>query len=198
VWTAGVAASPLVRGLGETERGRLAVGADMRLPGWDGVFALGDCAAVPDLAKRRDGVDGAVCPPTAQHAMRQGKVAADNVISAMGGRPLRDYVHRDLGLVVDLGGPRAVAKPLGIPLSGIPAQVATRGYHIMAMPSIRSRLRVLGNWLSHGVAGDDLLRVDMGMDRPRTLAGYEFTDMYPDPEHIAGIIEGLESDGREQ
>jgi NADH dehydrogenase len=198
VWTAGVAASPLVRGLGETSRGRLVVGADMRLPGWEGVFALGDCAAVPDLAKRRDGVEGAVCPPTAQHAMRQGKVAADNVIAAMGGRPLREYFHKDLGLVVDLGGTRAVAKPLGIPLSGVPAQIATRGYHIMAMPSIRSRLRVIGNWTSHGLAGDDLLRVDMGMDRPRTLAGYEFTDMYPDPEHIAGIIEGLESDSREQ
>jgi len=198
VWTAGVAASPLVRGLGETLHGRVVVGADLRLPGSDRVFALGDCAAVPDLAKQRDGVDGAICPPTAQHAMRQGKVAADNVISAMAGRPLRTYEHKDLGLVVDLGGPRAVAKPLGVPLSGVPAQVATRGYHVMAMPSVRSRLRVVGNWISHGVAGDDLMRVDTGVDRPRTLAGYEFTDMYPDPEHIAGIIEGLESDGREQ
>ena len=198
VWTAGVAASPLVRGLGETVHGRLLVGADMRLPAWDGVFALGDCAAVPDLAKQADGVADAICPPTAQHAMRQGKVVADNVISALGGRPPRDYSHRDLGLVVDLGGPRAVAKPLGIPLSGVPAQVATRGYHILAMKSVRNRLRVLGNWLSHGVAGDDVMRVDMGLERPRTLAGYEFTDIYPDPEHIAGIIETLESDSREQ
>ena len=198
VWTAGVAASPLVRGLGETVHGRVTVGADLRLPGWDGVFAFGDCAAVPDLAKQRDGVADAVCPPTAQHAMRQGKVAADNVISAMAGRDPRRYFHKDLGLVVDLGGPRAVAKPLGIPLSGIPAQIATRGYHLMAMPSMRNRLRVIGNWMSHGVAGDDLLRVDVGVDRPRTLAGYEFTDMYPDPEHISGIIEGLESDGEVQ
>ena len=198
VWTAGVAASPLVRGLGETLHGRVVVGADLRLPGAEGVFALGDSTAVPDLAKQRDGVEGAVCPPTAQHAMRQGKVAADNVLSTMGGRPLREYFHKDLGLVVDLGGPRAVAKPLGIPLSGLPAQAATRGYHVMAMPSVRSRLRVVGNWISHGVAGDDLMRVDIGVDRPRTLAGYEFTDIYPDPEHVAGIIEGLESDGREQ
>lgn len=198
VWTAGVAASPLVRGLGESVRGRLVVGADLRLPAWEGVFALGDCAAVPDLAKQREGVADAICPPTAQHAMRQGKVAADNVVSMMQGRPLRDYYHKDLGLVVDLGGPRAVAKPLGVPLSGVAAQIATRGYHLMAMPSMRSRLRVSGNWLSHGVAGDDLLRIDLGMDRPRTIAGYEFTDIYPDPEHIAGIIEGLESDRREQ
>jgi hypothetical protein len=66
------------------------------------------------------------------------------------------------------------------------------------MPSIRSRLRVSGNWISHGIAGDDLLRVDLGIDRPRTIAGYEFTDIYPDPEHIPTIIEGLESDRREQ
>ena len=198
VWTAGVAASPLVRGLGRTVHGRVVVGADLRLPGTDRVFALGDCAAVPDLAKRHEGAADAICPPTAQHAMRQGKVAADNVIAAIGERPLRRYYHKDLGLVVDLGGPRAVAKPLGIPLSGVPAQVATRGYHVMAMASVRSRLRVLGNWISHGVAGDDLMRVDIGVDRPRTLAGYEFTDMYPDPEHITGIIEGLESDGREE
>lgn len=198
IWTAGVAASPLVRGLGETVRGRLIVGADLRLPAWEGVFALGDCAAVPDLVKQREGVAEAVCPPTAQHAARQGKVAADNVIASMRGGPLREYYHKDLGLVVDLGGPRAVAKPLGVPLSGVPAQAATRGYHVMAMPSLRNRLRVLGNWVSHSVAGDDLLRVDMGVDRPRTLAGYEFTDIYPDPEHIAGIIETLESDSREQ
>ena len=198
VWTAGVAASPLVRGLGEAVRGRVVVGADLRLPAWEGVFALGDCAAVPDLAKQGEGVADAICPPTAQHAMRQGKVAADNVVATMQGRPLRDYYHKDLGLVVDLGGPRAVAKPLGIPLSGVPAQIATRGYHVMAMPSMRSRLRVTGNWISHGVAGDDLLRVDLGVDRPRTIAGYEFTDIYPDPEHIASIIEGLESDRREQ
>ena len=198
VWTAGVSASPLVRGLGETVHGRLVVGADMRLPGWAGVFALGDCAAVPDLVKQRGGVPDAVCPPTAQHAMRQGKVVADNVIAAMADRPLREYAHKDLGLVVDLGGPRAVAKPLGLQLSGVPAQVATRGYHVLAMRSMRNRLRVMGNWLSHGVAGDDMLRVDMGLDRPRTLAGYEFTDLYPDPEHVAGIIETLESDHREQ
>lgn len=198
VWTAGVAASPLVRGLGESVRGRVVVGADLRLPAWDGVFALGDCAAVPDLARRQEGVADAFCPPTAQHASRQGKVAADNVVAAMQGRALRDYHHKDLGLVVDLGGPRAVARPLGIPLSGVPAQIATRGYHVFAMPSMRSRLRVTGNWISHGLAGDDLLRVDLGIDRPRTIAGYEFTDIYPDPEHIAGIIEGLESDQREQ
>ena len=70
IWTAGVAASPLIATLGaETVKGRLAVTSEMTVPGLDGVFALGDAAAVPDLAKD---AEGAVCPPTAQHAMRQG------------------------------------------------------------------------------------------------------------------------------
>ncbi|MGP4092048.1 NAD(P)/FAD-dependent oxidoreductase, partial [Streptomyces sp. KR55] len=74
IWTAGVVASPLIATLGaETVRGRLAVTAEMNLPGHDGVFALGDAAAVPDKAK---GEEGAICPPTAQHAMRQGKKVA--------------------------------------------------------------------------------------------------------------------------
>ncbi|MFD5645573.1 NAD(P)/FAD-dependent oxidoreductase, partial [Streptomyces anulatus] len=98
IWTAGVAASPLIATLGaETVRGRLAVTPQLNLPGVDGVFSLGDAAAVPDLAKG----DGAVCPPTAQHAMRQGRVLADNLIASLRHQPLRDYVHKDLGLVVD-------------------------------------------------------------------------------------------------
>lgn len=117
IWTAGVAASPLVATLdAETVRGRLAVTPEMSLPGADGVFALGDAAAVPDLAKG----DGAICPPTAQHAMRQGRKLADNIIASLRGRPMQSYVHKDLGLVVDLGGRDAVSKPLGIELKGMP------------------------------------------------------------------------------
>jgi NADH:ubiquinone reductase (H+-translocating) len=192
IWTAGVAASPLVRYVGETDRGRLIVGADLRVVGRRDVFALGDAAAVPDLVSMREGLPGAVCPPTAQHAMRQGRAAADNVAASLRGQPLHPYRHRDLGLAVDLGGSRAVARPLGIPLSGLAAQAAARGYHVLAMPSMRSRLRVLGNWFTHELAGHDLLRVDLGMERPRTLAGYEFTDVYPSPSQLEVILSGFE------
>lgn len=100
IWTAGVAASPLIATLdAETVRGRLAVTPEMALRGADGVFALGDAAAVPDLAKG----DGAICPPTAQHSMRQGRVVADNVLASLRGSALQPYEHKDLGLVVDLG-----------------------------------------------------------------------------------------------
>lgn len=188
IWTAGVVASPLVGTLGaETVRGRLAVGADMSLPGHDGVFALGDAAAVPDLAK---GVEDAVCPPTAQHAMRQGRHVADNVIATLRDQPLSPYVHKDLGLVVDLGGKDAVSKPLGIELRGLPAQVVARGYHWSALRTFVAKTRVLTNWTLNAVAGDDFVRTGFQTRRPARLKDFEYTDSYLTPEQLrAHVIE---------
>ncbi|NGO83585.1 FAD-dependent oxidoreductase [Streptomyces sp. 196(2019)] len=181
IWTAGVAASPLITTLGaETVRGRLAVTPQMRLPGADGVFALGDAAAVPDLAKG----DGAVCPPTAQHAMRQGKVMADNLIASLRRQQLRDYVHKDLGLVVDLGGKDAVSKPLGVELHGLPAQAVARGYHWSALRTNVAKTRVMTNWLLNAVAGDDFVRTGFQSRKPATLRDFEYTDAYLTPEQI--------------
>lgn len=134
---------------GEDRTGRLAVTAELTLPGHDEVFALGDAAAVPDLAVGGD----AICPPTAQHALRQGRTAGNNVAARLRGRSLSQYRHRDLGLVVDLGGLGSVARPLGIPLSGLPAQLVTRGYHLLALPTLVARIRVATNWMLHAVAG---------------------------------------------
>ncbi|GHB02583.1 oxidoreductase [Streptomyces clavifer] len=181
IWTAGVAASPLVATLGtETVRGRLAVTPEMQVPGADGVFALGDSAAVPDLAKG----DGAICPPTAQHAMRQGRVLADNLIASLRGRPLQQYVHKDLGLVVDLGGRDAVSKPLGIELKGVPAQVVARGYHWTGLRTNVAKTRVLTNWLLNAIAGDDFVRTGFQARKPATLRDFEYTDAYLTPEQI--------------
>ncbi|MCX2923992.1 NAD(P)/FAD-dependent oxidoreductase [Streptomyces sp. NEAU-W12] len=187
IWTAGVVASPLVATLGaETVRGRLAVTADMCLPGADGVFALGDAAAVPDHAK---GVEGAVCPPTAQHALRQGRQVADNVIATLTGRPLRPYHHRDLGLVVDLGGTDAVSRPLGVELRGLPAQVAARGYHWSALRTNVAKTRVMTNWLLNSIAGDDFVRTGFQARRPAKLRDFEYTDAYMTPEQVRAHVE---------
>ncbi|WP_406728922.1 FAD-dependent oxidoreductase [Streptomyces sp. GD-15H] len=186
IWTAGVVASPLIATLGaETVRGRLAVNADMRLPGHDGVFALGDSAAVPDLAKG----EGAVCPPTAQHAMRQGKQVADNVIATLTDRPLRPYHHKDLGLVVDLGGTDAVSKPLGVELRGLPAQVAARGYHWSALRTNVAKTRVMTNWLLNSIAGDDFVRTGFQARQRAKLRDFEYTDAYLTPEQVRAHIE---------
>ncbi|MET7575126.1 NAD(P)/FAD-dependent oxidoreductase [Streptomyces sp. NPDC005492] len=188
IWTAGVVASPLIATLGaETVRGRLAVSTDMSLPGHDGVFALGDAGAVPDEAK---GEDGAICPPTAQHAMRQGKVVADNVIATLRNQPLKPYVHKDLGLVVDLGGKDAVSKPLGIELRGLPAQVVARGYHWSALRTNVAKVRVATNWTLNALAGDDFVRTGFQARKPATLKDFEYTDSYLSPEQVRERIEG--------
>ncbi|MFE9939620.1 NAD(P)/FAD-dependent oxidoreductase [Streptomyces hirsutus] len=187
IWTAGVVASPLIATLGaETVRGRLAVTADMCLPGADGVFALGDAAAVPDHAK---GVEGAVCPPTAQHALRQGKQVADNVIATLTGRPLRPYHHKDLGLVVDLGGTDAVSRPLGVELRGLPAQVAARGYHWSALRTNVAKTRVMTNWLLNSIAGDDFVRTGFQARQPAKLGDFEYTDVYLTQEQVRAHVE---------
>jgi NADH dehydrogenase len=188
IWTAGVVASPLIATLGaETVRGRLAVTSAMNLPGQDGVFALGDAGAVPDEAKEGD---GAICPPTAQHAMRQGKVVADNVIATLRNQPLKPYVHKDLGLVVDLGGTDAVSKPLGIELRGLPAQVVARGYHWSALRTGVAKVRVATNWTLNALAGDDFVRTGFQARKPATLKDFEYTDSYLSPEQVRDRVEG--------
>ncbi|MDG9717923.1 NAD(P)/FAD-dependent oxidoreductase [Streptomyces sp. DH24] len=193
IWTAGVVASPLIATLGaETVRGRLAVNAELNLPGNDGVFALGDAAAVPDLAKGED----AVCPPTAQHAQRQGKHVADNVIATLRNQPLQPYVHKDLGLVVDLGGRDAVSKPLGVELRGTPAQAVARGYHWSALRTNVAKTRVMTNWLLNAVAGDDFVRTGFQARKPAKLKDFEYTDSYLTPEQVRAQVEGAgDSDG---
>ncbi|MBC2905646.1 NAD(P)/FAD-dependent oxidoreductase [Streptomyces cupreus] len=193
IWTAGVVASPLIGTLGEkTVRGRLEVTPEMSLPGHDGVFALGDAAAVPDLAKKEE---GAVCPPTAQHAMRQGKVVADNVIATLRNRPLRPYGHKDLGLVVDLGGRDAVSKPLGVELRGLPALVVARGYHWSALRTNVAKTRVMTNWLLNAVAGDDFVRTGFQARKPAKLKDFEYSDAYLTPEQLRAHVTGAEGQG---
>ncbi|MFB7456317.1 NAD(P)/FAD-dependent oxidoreductase [Streptomyces sp. NPDC056188] len=187
IWTAGVVASPLIATLGaETVRGRLAVTAEMCLPGHDGVFALGDSAAVPDLSKG----GGAVCPPTAQHATRQGRRVAENLIATLRGQPLRPYEHKDLGLVVDLGGADAVSKPLGVELRGVPAQAVARGYHLGALRTNVAKTRVATNWLLNAVAGDDFVRTGFQARRAAKLKDFEYTDAYMTPEQVREHVEG--------
>ncbi|MEU4464275.1 NAD(P)/FAD-dependent oxidoreductase [Streptomyces sp. NPDC024017] len=187
IWTAGVVASPLIATLGaETVKGRLAVAPEMNLPGNDGVFALGDSAAVPDLAKG----DGAMCPPTAQHALRQGKHVADNVIASLRGLAMKPYVHKDLGLVVDLGGTDAVSKPLGIELRGLPAQAVARGYHWSALRTNVAKTRVMTNWLLNAVAGDDFVRTGFQARKAARLKDFEYTDAYLTPEQVRAQVEG--------
>lgn len=162
VWCVGVRPDPLVDSTGlETRHGRLVVDDHLRVPGHAGVFAAGDAAAVPDPAHPGD-----ITPMTGQHAQRQGKTAGINVAASLGHGEARPYRHRDLGFVVDLGGTRAVADPLNLPLSGLPAKALTRGYHLLALPS--GRLRVATDWLNEAISNRPI--VHFGLSPERGLA----------------------------
>ncbi|WP_030856385.1 NAD(P)/FAD-dependent oxidoreductase [Streptomyces sp. NRRL S-37] len=145
VWCVGVRPDPLAESLGlPMERGRLLVDPHLQVPGRPEVFACGDAAAVPDLEK-----PGSFTPMTAQHAWRQGKVCAHNIAASFGDGERRAYRHKDMGFVVDLGGVKAAANPLGVNLSGPAAGAVARGYHLAAMPG--NRVRVAADWLLDAV-----------------------------------------------
>jgi NADH:ubiquinone reductase (H+-translocating) len=140
IWCVGVRPDPFVDDLNmATNRGRLVVDEYMAVPGAPDIYACGDCAAVPDLTR-----PGQICGMTAQHAQRQGKLVARNVVASLGTGTAQPYRHHDLGFLVDLGGLAAAANPLHVPLSGPPANAVTRGYHLSAMSG--NRLRVLTDW----------------------------------------------------
>jgi NADH dehydrogenase len=138
LWCVGVRPDPLIDDLGvEVDQGRMVVDTRLRVPGHPNVFACGDAAAVPDRAR-----PGQYTAMTAQHAQRQGRLAGHNVAASLGRGRMRTYKHRDLGFVVDLGGFDAAANPLGVRLTGVPAHVVARGYHLLSMPGNRTRIAV--------------------------------------------------------
>jgi NADH dehydrogenase len=155
IWCVGVRADPLVDGLDlATNRGRLVVDEFMAVPGTDGIYACGDCAAVPDLTR-----PGQISGMTAQHAQRQGKQVARNVAASLGIGKASPYKHHDEGFLVDLGGLAAAANPLDVPLSGPTANAVTRGYHLFAMSG--NRARVLGDWTLNAVTPAEATSFDV-------------------------------------
>jgi len=168
-WTAGVKPPRVVHELGLplTDGERIETDSELRVRGRDNVWAIGDVAAVPDPAKK----DGSPCPPTAQHALRQGRLAGDNVVATLAGRRARPFRYRTLGVFVDMGQHKAVATMLGVPLRGLPAWFAARTYHLVAMPGLARRLRLMTDWtvgLFFGRASAALGK----LGHPPSLGGY--------------------------
>jgi NADH dehydrogenase len=159
IWCVGVRPDPMVARLGlPMQKGRLTVDEYLAVPGHPEVHACGDAAAVPDVTR-----PGSVTAMTAQHAQRQGKLVADNIAASYGlggGRTRRrPYRHHDLGFVVDLGGVKAAADPLGVRLSGLPAKAVTRGYHLLSMPA--NRARVATGWALDAVFSRQLVQLGL-------------------------------------
>lgn len=158
IWTAGVMANPVLRGtdLPVDERGRLRAQPDLRVIDdngpVDGAWTAGDVAAVPDLS---GGGVGGFCVPNAQHAVRQGKQLAKNLIAVLRDEQPRDYNHTNLGAVAGLGLWVGVYQWRGVAVKGWMAWIMHRGYHGLAIPMWERKLRVFGGWVGHFFLGRD-------------------------------------------
>jgi NADH:quinone reductase (non-electrogenic) len=143
-WTAGVRTPGVVKQLGLPlgAGDRIETDANMRVKGWDNIWAIGDAAGVPDPAKRRQ----APSPQTCQHAIRQGRRVGSNVAAVLAGRRPHPFRYRTLGVFVDLGRNKAVATILGLRLRGFPAWFAARTYHLYMMPGVARRVRLGIDW----------------------------------------------------
>ncbi len=143
VWTAGVKAHPLLAktDLPLDDRGRVRCRTDLRVEGLVDAWAAGDCAAVPDLTN-----PGQLCSPSAQHAVRQARRLADNVVAVLrGGAPV-PYRYRHAGSVASLGLYKGVAQVYGIKVRGWPAWFMHRSYHLSRMPTFNRKVRIMLEW----------------------------------------------------
>jgi NADH dehydrogenase len=153
LWTAGTSPNPLLETIpGAKERGRLLVTESLELQAWPGVWALGDCAAIPD---RRT---GGFCPPTAQHALREAKVVAHNVIASLRGKEKKRFEFSTIAQLAAIGRRTGVANILGINFSGFIAWWLWRTIYLSKLPRLEKKLRVAFDWTLDLIFSKDLVQ----------------------------------------
>jgi NADH:ubiquinone reductase (H+-translocating) len=163
VWTAGVAPHPSLRRLSLPldERGRVPVDEHLRVQGSDSIWAIGDCAAAPDPR-------GGFYPPTAQHAVRQGPVAARNIAAELGVGEARRFEYRGNASFVNLGRYKAVGRVGGRKFRGFPAWWMARTYHMSQIPGVARKARAVIDWTASLPFRRDLAEVG-SIGHPRRL-----------------------------
>ena len=153
VWTAGTCPNSLLDTLPCTKaRGRVLVNEYLEVPEWPGVWALGDCAVVPDRKT------GKPHPPTAQHALREGKVAAQNILAAIRGERKKPFLFSTLGLLAPIGKRTGVANILGVNFSGFIAWWLWRTIYLMKLPRFEKKVRVALDWTLDLLFSKDLVQ----------------------------------------
>jgi NADH:ubiquinone reductase (H+-translocating) len=169
VWTAGITANPVVArhtDLPVNEKGLVVVRPDLRIGTVenpvDHAWAAGDDAAVPDLPRG----SGYYTVPNAQHAVRQGRLLAKNIVAVLRGRRPRPYRHRSLGTIATLGLGRGIFQSGPITIKGFPAWVIHRGYHVLSVPTWERKIRVSIGWFSALFLGRDIASLE-AVQRPR-------------------------------
>lgn len=179
VWSAGIAPSATIAqsSLPRTKRGTIVVDREMRVEGLTDVWALGDCAAIPNGA-------GGFYPPTAQHAIREGPVLAENVLATLRGKPLEPFSFTSLGMMASLGARRAVAQlPGDRVLTGWPAWFLWRTYYLMRLPGLDRKLRVAFEWTLETIFPRDIAELRIYSERAQSSAAVD-----------AGIDRNVKSD----
>ena len=164
VWTAGVSPNPLLEMLDcSKERGRLLTNEFLEVEDFPDVWALGDCAAVPDPAS------GKSCPPTAQHAIRQGKVVAENIIAAINGGQGRRFEFKTIGALASIGKRTGVARLMGVNFSGFVAWWLWRTIYLSKLPRFEKKMRVALDWFLDLLFSKDLVQfidLDTRVEKP--------------------------------
>ncbi|HEY3242040.1 MAG TPA: NAD(P)/FAD-dependent oxidoreductase [Phycisphaerae bacterium] len=153
VWTAGTSPHPLLAALPcRRERGRICVTEELEVPKWPGVWALGDCAVVPDPKT------GKPHPPTAQHALREGCIVARNILASIRGGQRKPFKFSTLGQLAAIGRRTGVANILGINFSGFLAWWLWRTIYLSKLPRFEKKLRVMLDWTLDLLFSKDLVQ----------------------------------------
>ena len=148
------------------ERGRLVVDETLAVKGGENLWAVGDCALVPDVLR------GGFCPPTAQFALRQAKSAAQNVLARIRGVPAKTFRYKSRGVFVPLGGFAAATETFGLEMSGFLAWWLYRTFYLLQLPRIERKLRVVTDWTLDLIFPPDIVKVDI--DRPHGTSRRHF------------------------
>jgi NADH dehydrogenase len=155
VSTIGTAPNPLIDTLDlAKDRGRLVTRADLRVEGAPGLWALGDCAAVPNAAT------GGTAPPTAQFATREARTLARNLRAVQAGRPTRTFDFPGLGTIATIGCQRGIADVMGVPVSGFAAWLLWRAFYLLQMPTLSRKLRLWVAWTWDMLFKSDIAQLD--------------------------------------
>jgi len=155
IWTAGTTPPPLLASLPcALQRGRIVANGFLQVADWPGVWALGDCALVPDALK-----PGQFYPPTAQHAIRQAAVLADNIVATMRGRTPQSFKFKTIGLLATIGHRHGVAEIFGWQFSGIVAWSLWRAIYLSKLPGLQKKVRVALDWTLDLIFSKDLVQL---------------------------------------
>ena len=155
IWTAGTTPPPLLSTLPcAKQRGRIVANDCLQVSDWSGVWALGDCALVPDALN-----PGKFYPPTAQHAIRQAAVLANNIVAAMRGQVPQPFKFKIIGLLATIGRRHGVAEIFGWQFSGYIAWLLWRAIYLSKLPGLQKKVRIALDWTLDLIFSKDLVQL---------------------------------------